>query len=152
MLKELINWGFEMLRKHVVLRYLISGGSAGITDLFILYILHNFFGIYYLLSAVIAFILAFVVSFTLHKFWTFKSHEQETHKQVILYFGTSLLGLALNTFLMYVFVEHLHVNVLGSQIIVGFIVAGCTFFISRNIVFKYNKTKYENLSNNSKNR
>ncbi len=141
-----------MLRRHVVLRYLISGGSAGVTDLAVLYILHNIFGIYYLLSAVIAFIIAFVVSFTLHKFWTFKSHEQETHKQVILYFGTSLLGLALNTLLMYIFVDHLHIGVLISQIIVGFIVAGCTFFISRNIVFKYNKAKYENFSHNTENR
>ncbi len=144
MIKKLIDWGFELLYKHVALRYLMSGGTAGVTDLAVLYLFHNIFSVYYLLSAIIAFILAFCVSFTLHKFWTFKSHEQETHKQIVMYLGTSLLGLTLNTLLMYLFVDYLHVRVILSQIIVGLFVACCTFFVSRNIVFKYNKTKYEN--------
>jgi len=152
MIINLINWGFGILSKHVALRYLMSGGTAGVTDLAVLYILHNILGVYYLLSAIIAFILAFCVSFTLHKFWTFKSHEEETHKQVIMYFGTSLFGLTLNTLLMYIFVDYIHVQVILSQIIVGFMVASCSFFISRNIVFKFNKVKYENSNNYPENK
>ncbi len=152
MIIKLINWGFGLLNKHVVLRYLMSGGSAGVTDLIVLYLLHNVFGIYYLLSAILAFIIAFGVSFTLHKFWTFRSHDEETHKQVVMYFGTSLFGLVLNTLLMYLFVDYVHLNVILSQIIVGLLVACVSFFISRNLVFKYNKAKYENSRNNSENR
>jgi putative flippase GtrA len=132
-----IDWGFSLLNRYVVLRYLISGGTAGVTDLVILYLLNSFFGMHYLLSAILAFILAFCVSFTAHKFWTFKSHEESTHYQVVLYMGTSLFGLFLNTLLMYIFVDHFHLKVILSQIIVGFMVASVTFFISRNIVFKY---------------
>ncbi len=152
MIKKLIDFGFGLLYKHVALRYLLAGGTAGITDLLVLYLFYNVFGVYYLYSAIIAFILAFCVSFTLHKFWTFKSHEQETHKQVVMYFGSSMIGLGLNTLLMYIFVDHIAVPVILSQIIVGLMVACCTFFISRNIVFKYNKTKYESSNNNSENR
>lgn len=143
MFKKLINFIFEILDRYEGLRYLIAGGSAGVTDLVALYVLHNVFGMYYLLAAIFAFILAFVQSFTLHKFWTFKSHEQETHKQIVMYFGTSMIGLSLNTLLMYIFVDHFHINVILSQIIVGLLVASCTFFVSRNIVFKFNKLKYE---------
>ena len=152
MIKKIIDWGFEILYRHVALRYLLAGGSAGVTDLLVLYILHNILGVYYLTAAVIAFIIAFIQSFTLHKFWTFRSHEEETHKQVVMYLGTSLFGLGLNTLLMYIFVDHFHVMVILSQIIVGFLVAGCTFFISRNVVFKYNGVNYENSRHNPEDR
>lgn len=137
MIKRTIHWGSEKLNKHVVLRYLISGGSSGVTDLVVLYILNTIFGIYYLLSAIIAFIIAFFVSFTAHKFWTFKSHDESTHYQVMLYFFASIFGLLLNTLFMYIFVDHFHVQVILSQIIVGFMVASISFFVSRNLVFKY---------------
>ncbi|MFZ2621026.1 MAG: GtrA family protein [Minisyncoccia bacterium] len=137
MIRKTIDWGVGILDNNVGLRFFLSGGTAGVADLIALYFLHNIFGFYYLLSAIVAFILAFGVSFTLHKFWTFKSHEEETHRQIVSYFMTSLFGLFLNTTLMYVFVDYFHINVLLSQVIVGLLVACVSFFISRNIVFKY---------------
>ncbi len=128
--------------KHVVIRYIISGGTAAMTDLVLLYIFNTLFHVHYLTASVIAFILAFFVSFTLHKYWTFKSHADEIPKQIIMYLGTSLLGLCLNTILMYLFVGHFHLVVLLSQIIAGALVACCTFFISRKFVFKYKKANW----------
>jgi len=133
------------LNKYVVFRYIISGGTSAFVDLVLLYVLNSVVGMYYLLAAVLAFLGAFFVSFTLHKFWTFKKEPPEnntttrrdTHKQMLLYLGTSLCGLSLNTFLMYVFVDKFHVMVILSQVCVGAMVACCTFFISRNFVFKY---------------
>lgn len=138
MIRLIIDWGFEKTNKYVGLRYFITGGTAGVTDLVVLYLLNSFFGIHYLVSAIIAFIVAFIVSFTGHKFWTFKSHRERTHYQVVLYFVASMFGLILNTLLMYIFVDHFHVQVILSQIIVGLLVACVSFFISRNMVFKYN--------------
>lgn len=142
MLKDLFNryveWGLDLTSKYVGLRYFISGGTSGVTDIALLYIIHNIFGVYYLTSAIIAFIGAFFMSFMLHKYWTFKSHEEQTHRQMAMYLVSSLFGLALNTVLMYVFVDYIHIGVITSQIIVGLLVACVSFFISRNIVFKYN--------------
>jgi putative flippase GtrA len=125
--------------KHVVVRYIISGGTAALTDLVLLYVFNTLLHIHYLSASVAAFILAFFVSFTLHKFWTFKSHESAIPTQMVMYLGTSLLGLSLNTLLMYIFVGHFHLIVLFSQILAGALVACCTFFISRKFVFKYKK-------------
>ncbi len=121
---------------HVVIRFIISGGTSAVVDLSLLYVFHSVFGIHYLLSAVLAFLGAFGVSFTLHKYWTFKSHGQETHRQVVIYMGTSLFGLFLNTVLMYIFVDFFHVQVLVSQFFVGAMVAFSSFFISSRFVFK----------------
>jgi len=127
----------DLTSRYVGLRYFISGGTAGVTDIALLYIFHEILGIYYLTSAALAFIVAFFVSFLLHKYWTFKSHEEEIRRQMSMYLLSSLFGLFLNTVLMYVFVDYFHLNVIISQVIVGLMVASVSFFVSRNLVFKY---------------
>jgi putative flippase GtrA len=123
---------------HVFFRYVFSGGTSAAVDLSVLYSLNSIARMEYLVSAIIAFIVAFGVSFTLHKFWTFRTKlVHDTRKQVALYLMTSLVGLSLNTLLMYVSVSHLHIAVLLSQVFVGLMVACCTFFLSRNLVFKW---------------
>ena len=130
---------FEYLTQHVVVRYIISGGTAATTDLVLLYLFNHSLGMQYLFASALAFIISFFVSFMLQKFWTFKSHEEKTRKQLVMYFGSSLFGLGLNTLLMYLFVDRIYLPVILSQLFVGPIVASCTFFISRNLVFKYKK-------------
>lgn len=139
MMEYLINF----LAKHVWLRFIIAGGTAATVDLVILFILNKVFGLHYLLSAILAFICAFGVSFTLHKYWTFKSHEEETQKQVVMYFGTQIFSLCLNTLFMYIFVDIFRIDVMVSQFFVGGIVAFINFFVSRNIVFKYDRINTE---------
>ena len=122
------------LNEHVIFRYITSGGTSAFVDLALLYVLNSVLHMYYLLAATIAFIIAFCVSFVLQKFWTFKNHSTEDiHKQVFMYLGTSLIGLSLNTILMYVFVDYFHIFVLLSQVFVGIIVACFTFFLSRSV-------------------
>lgn len=138
MIKKTLEWGLDLTTKYVGLRYFISGGTAGVTDIALIYIFHEILDIYYLTSAILAFVGAFFVSFMLHKYWTFKSHEQETHRQMAMYLLASLFGLFLNTVLMYIFVDHIHVDVIVSQIVVGLMVACVSYFVSSNFVFKYN--------------
>ena len=128
------------LTQHLLFRYIISGGTAAFVDLFLLYILNTTFGIYYIFASILAFIMAFFVSFILQKFWTFKNHSQENiHQQIIMYLGASLFGLGLNTLLMYIFVDYFHLLVILSQIFAGALVACCSFFISKKLIFKYKK-------------
>ncbi len=126
------------MRRHArVWRYLAAGGSAAAVDLGLLYALTEFFGLHYLFSAVLAFIVAFCVSFFLQKFWTFQDPSVErVHAQVALYFVIAVANLGLNTLLMFLFVEKLHLWYFGAQIIVGALLACGSFFISRHIVFK----------------
>ncbi len=126
----------DFLIKHTWIRFVLAGGTSAFVDLTLLFVLHEVFGMYYLFAAILAFLGAFGFSFTLHKYWTFKSHEEETQRQVIMYLGTQLFGLFLNTVLMYVFVDVFDVGVMLSQLFVGAMVAFVSFFIARNLVFK----------------
>jgi putative flippase GtrA len=120
-----------------VWRYLVSGSSAAVVDLGLLYGLTEWASLHYLASATIAFVAAFFVSFFLQKFWTFQDHSVErVHAQVALYFVIAVANLGLNTLLMYLFVEYLHLWYLAAQILAGSAIACESFFISRHFVFK----------------
>ncbi|MEI6843432.1 MAG: GtrA family protein [bacterium] len=126
----------KFLTKHLVVRYVISGGTSASVNIAILSILYYIFHMYYLLASVFAFIVAFFVSLVLQKFWTFRDHStKDMHLQIGKYLVSSLFGLAINTALLYIFVDHFHFYVFLGQVFAGIITASITFFISRNHVF-----------------
>lgn len=134
---------FETMKK--VARYIVSGGSGAVVDLFCLYAFVEWFGIWYVLAAILAFIIAFFVSFSLQKFWTFKDMELNgIHVQATRYFIVSAANLAMNTLLMYLFVEIAGMHYLISQLITGAVLAVSSFFIYSKFVFI--RTPPENLS------
>ena len=123
--------------KHLIVRYIISGGTSAVINLGTLSFLYYIKHMYYIYAAIIAFIVSFLVSLVLQKFWTFEDHSRNNLSvQIGKYLITSLLGLSLNTFILYVLVDHLHLYVYVGQIIAGGLVACVTFFISRKYVFK----------------
>lgn len=126
--------------KHLIVRYLISGGTSALINLGILSGLYYLLGVYYLYAAIIASVIAFFVSLILHKFWTFEDFSRtDMHIQAGKYMITSLFGLLLNTIFLYILVDYLHFYVYMGQIIAGGSVACITFFISRGLVFKGKK-------------
>ena len=76
------------LRKRArLLRYLVAGTVAAVVDFGLLYLFTEKGGLHYLTSAMLAFIVAFIVSFLLQKFWTFQDDSMEKmHSQVAIYF------------------------------------------------------------------
>ena len=120
-----------------ILKYLISGGSAAIINLGILFVLTNYFAVWYLASSGMAFICAFMVSFSLQKFWTFGDASLHLiKKQLVMYLGAAVLNLGLNTLLMYGLVEHLGLHYIFAQIITSGIIAIGSFFVYQYLIFK----------------
>lgn len=118
-------------------RYLVSGLLVMITDLVVLFFLVNFLKWWYLLASIVAFAVAFFVSFILQKWWTFS--DRSTHlilKQLGQYALTSSGNLAVNTGLMWLLVDRLKIAYLWSQIITVGLVSIILFFIYRYGIFK----------------
>jgi putative flippase GtrA len=122
---------------HRVLKYLISGSIATAVDLGLLYVLTDWLGVWYLASAVIAFLIAFVVSFTLQKFWTFD--DDRTHvlvQQAGLYFAIVCGNLCINTVGMFLLVQKFHIWYLLSEVIMLGLIACMSFFLYQRFVFQ----------------
>ncbi|MDZ7587444.1 MAG: GtrA family protein [Patescibacteria group bacterium] len=120
-----------------IIRYIISGGTAAAVNLGALYILTDRLGWWYLFSSIAAFGLAFIVSFTLQKFWTFKEKSFHTApKQLTLYFLVITVNLLINTALMYFMVDIINLPYLLGQVIVGGLIAFGSFFVYRHLIFR----------------
>ena len=120
-----------------IFRFLISGGISLGTDLVLLYIFTDIFGVWYLTSAIVAFILAFIVSFMLMKFWTFGDRSRDNiSMQLGIYFFVAVVNLALNTFLVYIFVEQADLYYLLAQIVASALIAVESFFVYQKFIFR----------------
>jgi len=127
----------QVVRKKQIMKYLISGGTTAVVGLSSLYILTEFFGLWYLLSAVIAFILSFFTSFFLQKLWTFNDRSSHsTRWKMLQYLSIALVNIVLNTFLLYLFVEKLGLWYMLAQATIDIILATGSFFVYKFIIFK----------------
>ncbi|HRH26905.1 MAG TPA: GtrA family protein [Parcubacteria group bacterium] len=123
--------------KHLIIRYLISGGTSASVNIGLFSVLHYYFKIHYILSNIFAFVVAFFVSLVLQKFWTFQDHSTENiHMQGLFYLFSSLFGLGLNTSILYVSVDVIGVKPIVGVIIAGVLTAMCTFQINKKYIFK----------------
>ncbi len=119
-----------------VIKYVISGGSATAVNLSFLYIFTDFFDIWYVYSAALAYAAAFVVSFTLQKFWTFKNGTLSHIKyQFVLYVALGTFNMFLNSYLIYFVVESTGFHYLAAQLCVGVFLALWSLMFYR-ILFK----------------
>lgn len=133
---EFYNSGHGVFKKNILLRYLAAGVSGAGTQICLLYLFTDVVGIWYLYSSIISFGIAVFISFTLQKFWTFKDKETNAiHHQFIKYFILAILGLLINSIMMYLMVDMAQVWYLLAQIITSAIIALINFVAYKFFIF-----------------
>ena len=129
----------DWLLKHPrPVKFVLAGCAAGAINIILLYGFTEFLHIYYLASSVAALLVAWIASFFFQKFWRFREHSTERlHKQAFLYVLMQGGGLAVNTLLMYVAVEKLHIWYIMAQICISVSIALATYFINKQYIFQH---------------
>jgi len=141
-IRRLLNLFFPNTYKYlerykVVFKFIIAGGTATVVDLVLLYIFTDIFGLWYILSASLAFMVAFFISFFLQKFWTFRDNDRKKiYQQMSLYFIVCLTNLFINAGGLYLLVDRFNIYYIFAQIIMGALIATSSFVIYRLIIFK----------------
>jgi dolichol-phosphate mannosyltransferase len=118
-----------------LVRYGISGVIGICTNIATLYILTDIVGMWYLLSAILAFCVTLVVTFSLQKYWTFKDREGAIMTQGATYTVIALTSLAVGTFSLYIAVDILGFWYLGSQAVIMCTLSGCNFLANKYFTF-----------------
>ena len=108
---------------------------AFIVDFGLLYVLTEFFGVWYLLSTTFAVMVAMVVNYSWQRFVTFKSLEETHVKQFSKFVSVSLVAITINVLLMYALVDGLGVWYLLAKIFVTAIVLFFNFFANKHYTF-----------------
>jgi putative flippase GtrA len=118
-------------------RYTCVGGIAFLVDISTLFVLTEFFGIYYLISAAIAFLLGLITNYSASVLWVFKRHTLRSRFLEFVTFSLiGLLGLALNEFFLWFFTERIAIHYLLSKIISAFLVYLFNFTSRKIMLFR----------------
>lgn len=119
-----------------IFRYLLAGGTATASNLLALFVLVHYLGLWYLLSAAVAFCVGVVVSYTLQKFFVFRNYSTvHIRKQFSHFFLFALVMLGFNTLLVYILVDLLHIWYLLAQAISALFTACINYTYFNKIIF-----------------
>ncbi len=143
MKSEIKKIGRKILRDQTdktriqLFRYLFVGGTAFIVDFVSLFILTEFFGIYYLISAAIAFILGLIINYFLSVNWVFNRRTLENRTFEFGIFAViGIVGLGLNEVFIWFFTQDLQIYYLFSKIFAAIIIFFWNFFARKFTIFK----------------
>ena len=115
-MKNLRIFGKEISIEFV--KFAIVGVSNTLIHLSVLYVLTEFFSLWYILSSLLAFLVAVTNSFIFNTLWTFKSDiKHKTATKYGKFFVVSVITALSNLFFLYLFTEYFELWYMMSQVI-----------------------------------
>ena len=121
---------------HKMVKYVFGGWMAALIDLWFLWLFTDYFGIYYLLSAIFAFIVSFLFWFFFQKIITFESRGNNHIIEWTYFLIFQLVWLGINLFLLWLLSWVLWYNYLYVAIFNKFVVFAWNFFMNYFFNFK----------------
>ena len=152
---RLIDFFYPPFRKIIPLqtfRYAACGGSNAIFSNLIFLFSHKYIfkaaqfdmGFYALKSynaaLFLSFCASFLLGFILNKYIVFTTSNLRGHIQLIRYFVSLLINLAINYFLLKIFIEYLKTDAVLAQGLATIIVIGISYLTQNYFTFKVKKT------------
>ena len=129
-----------MVKKESVrqfIKFAVVGVANTLINLCVLYILTDFFKVYYIISAVFAFVVAVTNSFILNKIWTFKENiKDRAVKKYWKFFLVSVCALLVNLFFLYLLTDVFKLYYILSQVIAIGISLWINFFGNKMWTFR----------------
>jgi putative flippase GtrA len=128
------------------LKYLVVGGFCTVIDFLLLYLLVEKLFVNYVLASAISFSISVIVNYVLCTIWIFKTHTvKDKYKEFLFYLIISLVGLSINSGLIWLLTENLSLQFMVSKVVATPIVLLWNF-LARKYFLHTNKSstnKYE---------
>ena len=116
-----------------IFRFIIVGGIATVIDFALLYIFKEFLNFNIILSNTLAFTISVIYNYIASIKWVFDVSENRNYKiQFIIFIILSILGLIINSSILYVFSKFLGIYYLLSKVLATIVVMIYNF-ITRKI-------------------
>lgn len=115
------------------MKFGVVGVIAFIIDYGVMIALTELFGVPYLISTTVSFIVSVIFNYVASMRYVFKrKDDMSRRREFIIFVVLSVIGLGLNDLLMWIMVDHLFIDYRISKIVVTLIVAVWNF-VSRKI-------------------
>ncbi|MDB4904397.1 MAG: GtrA family protein [Mucilaginibacter sp.] len=111
-----------------IIKYAFVGGICTILDFGLLFILTNYFHVFYLISSTISFSAGTILNYYLCTLWIFKVRVLENKKvEFFYYLIITAVGLGITTLIIWLFTEYFKLNFMLSKLIATFITVWWNF-------------------------
>lgn len=126
-----------MLKTYVLkfLKFGIVGCLGTLIDFGTTYLCKEIFKLNKFLSNAIGFTLAASCNYILNRVWTWQSTSTEVGIEYLKFFGVSIVGLGLNTFIIYLLNEKFKLNFWWSKVLATGVVMLWNFFANNFFTF-----------------
>lgn len=119
-----------------IVRYFAVGGISAIVDIGLFFLFTSVLNIGWFQSALGSFILAMVVNYSLSIKYVFKSGIRfQKHHEVLLVLLVSGSGLVINQIILWLLIENMSVNMLGSKVTATVLLFFWNYGLRKTVVF-----------------
>lgn len=125
-------------RIREIIKFVINGGVSFVVDYGILYILTEFCGVYYLISAAVSFTASVIVNYIICVLWVFEGAKNTNNRAKFIFILSSVVGLALNQILMWLFVSKFGIYYMFAKIIATILVMFWNYVAKRKALVNNN--------------
>lgn len=128
----------QFLEKAFILKFLkfcVVGVSGTVIDFGLTWICKEIFKIPKFLANAIGFVVAATNNYILNRIWTWGSTNEQIGIEYTKFFFVSLIGLGLNTLILYIFNEKIKMNFYVSKVIATGFVMLWNFFANNYFTF-----------------
>ncbi|MBR2557674.1 MAG: GtrA family protein [Methanobrevibacter sp.] len=116
--------------------YVVFGTFTFFVNIITYFFFESLLGINYLISNILAWFLSVLFAYITNRIWVFESKSPNILKEMSLFFGGRIFSGAIDTALMYLFIDVLTIGNTISKIVVQVIVVILNYIFSKLIVFK----------------
>jgi putative flippase GtrA len=114
----------------------VTGGLGFVVDFGILFSLTEFCGVFYLISAPIAFAISILVTYLLCAGWVFDVRQvQNSHIEFVVYASIGIIGLGVNQVVIWAVVNCFGAYYIFGKLVSTFVVLVWNFSARRTILF-----------------
>lgn len=129
--------------KRIYIKFAAAGLVAILTEMFVIAVSTEYFHLYYVVSAGIAFATGYFVSFCSHKFWTFRHYSREKIiREILIFLAVAVVGSLINVRCVYLLVEKFRethtfkYDYIFIQAMMGMAIGVVNFLFYRFVIFR----------------
>lgn len=126
---------FEKAFLTKFLKFCVVGFSGTAIDFGLTWLCKEIFKVPKFLANAIGFVVAATSNYILNRIWTWGSTNEQVGVEYVKFFAVSLVGLGLNTLILYIFNEKLKLNFYLSKVIATGVVMLWNFFANNFFTF-----------------
>ncbi len=123
-----------------IIKYGLVGVLGLVVDMGVFYLMHKKMGINYVVSNITSSSLAVVHNFIMNSYFTFKVTDDKL-KRFVSFYLIALIGMAISTGLLALFIDVLKLDSMISKLISILIVALIQYFFNKKLTFRTYKLK-----------